>query len=79
MNERCSRCGSAKVQAISVEMAFAPLNAEPVYALAKAIVCLDCGLMECSVSEEPLKKLRDSALLRAAGPADVGPPLERIA
>jgi hypothetical protein len=66
MTERCyrCRCGSANVQAINVEMAFAPTKAEPVYALAKPIVCLDCGLVESSLSEEPLRTLRHGALVR---------------
>ena len=79
MTERCYQCGSANVRAISMEMTFAPLKAEPVYALAKPIVCLDCGLVECSLSEEPLRKLRESALLRAADTAAGCPALQSIA
>ena len=77
MTEGCyrCRCGSANMQAINVEMAFAPTKAEPVYALAKPVVCLNCGLVECSLSEEPLSKLRESALLRATDTAS----LQRIA
>ena len=55
MTERCFRCGSANVRAIKMEMAFAPLKAEPVYALGTPIVCLECGLVECSLSEEPIR------------------------
>ena len=55
MTERCDRCGSANVHRINLEMAFAPSKAEPVYVLAKPNVCLDCGLVECSLSEESLR------------------------
>jgi hypothetical protein len=79
MIEKCYRCGSAKMRTMNLEMAFAPLKAEPVYALAKPIVCLDCGLVECSLSEEPLRKLRESALLRAADTAAGCPALQSIA
>lgn len=79
MTERCYRCDSANVQRINLEMAFAPCKAEPVYVLAKPNVCLDCGLVEFTLLEEPLTKLRDGVLLQAAGPAAGGPALQRIA
>ena len=74
MTERCYRCGSANVRAISMEMTFAPLKAEPVYALAKPIVCLACGTVGgFLLLEEPLGKLRDGVLLQAADAASGGP------
>ena len=73
MTERCYQCGSANVRAISMEMTFAPLKAEPVYALAKPIVCLACGRVGGFLLwEEPLEKLRDSVLLQAGDPANGG-------
>jgi hypothetical protein len=79
MTERCDRCGSANVHRINLEMAFAPSKAEPVYVLAKPNVCLDCGLVECSLSEESLRELREGALQRAVEPAYRGTPSQRIA
>ena len=78
MTEKCYRCGSANIRAINVEISFAPTDAEPVYALAKPIVCLDCGLVEYSLSEEPLKTLRQGVLLRADS-AGSGPGVPRVA
>ena len=79
MTERCDRCGSANVQRINLEMAFAPSKAEPVYVLAKPTVCLDCGLVECSLSGESLRELREGALQRAVEPAYRGTPSQGIA
>jgi hypothetical protein len=74
MTERCYRCGSANVRVISMEMAFAPLEAEPVYALAKPIVCLACGMVGgFLLLEEPLGKLRNGVLPQAARPDGGGP------
>ena len=74
MTERCYRCGSANVRTINMEMTFAPLKAEPVYALAKPIVCLACGMVGgFLLLEEPLGKLRDGVLLQPASPAGGGP------
>jgi hypothetical protein len=73
MTEKCYRCGSANIRAINVEMSFAPTKAEPVYASAKAIVCLECGLVEYSLSEQPLKTLRQVVS------ADSGPGIPRVA
>jgi Zn ribbon nucleic-acid-binding protein len=55
----CPQCGSIKVKEINVEMSFAHLKAEPVYALGKPLVCLECGFAECSLQQEPLTKLRE--------------------
>jgi hypothetical protein len=62
-----------------MEMAFAPLKAEPVYALAKPIVCVKCGVVEFTLSEDPLRKLRERALLQAEDTAAGCSALERIA
>jgi len=62
-----------------MEMAFAPLKAEPVYALARPIVCLKCGVVEFTLSEDPLRKLRDGELLHAEDTAAGCPSLQRIA
>jgi len=80
MTERCYRCGSANVRTINMEMTFAPLKAEPVYALAKPVVCLACGMVGgFLLLEEPLGKLRDGVLLQAADPDGSGPPNSVIA
>jgi hypothetical protein len=62
-----------------MEMAFAPLKAEPVYALAKSIVCLKCGLVEFTLAEDPLRTLRAGELLQAEDTAAGCPALQRIA
>ena len=79
MTERCYRCGSANVQAINMEISFALLKAEPVYALAKPIVCLECGVVELTLSEDPLRKLRDGELVQAEDTPAGCPPLQGIA
>jgi hypothetical protein len=79
MTERCYGCGSVNIEVISLEMSFAQGTSEPVYALGKPVVCLDCGLMECSLPEEALGKLKQGALLRGAGQANIDPALRRIA
>src|SRR5215472_4421408 len=74
MTEGCYRCGSANVRAISMEMAFAPLEAEPVYALATPVVCLACGMVGgFLLLEGPLGKLRDGVRVQAADAAGSGP------
>jgi hypothetical protein len=61
MIKTCSKCGSTKVEAINVEMAFARAKAEPVYVLAVNSVCLDCGFAECFLPQESVAKLRELA------------------
>jgi hypothetical protein len=55
----CPKCGSIKSEKINLEMAFAHGKDEPVYALARPIVCLECGFAECNLQQEPLMKLRE--------------------
>jgi predicted nucleic-acid-binding Zn-ribbon protein len=59
---KCPKCGSANLDRINVEMAFARGTAEPVYALERPTVCLNCGFFECQISEGPLAKLRRGAV-----------------
>jgi hypothetical protein len=68
MSERCYRCGSVNLRAINAEISFALGTADPVYALGRPVVCLDCGFAECSLSEEPLQKLKER--IRVRGPID---------
>jgi len=59
MIRTCLKCGSARVEAMNVEMAFARGKAEPVYVLVSHSVCLDCGFAECFLPPESLEKLRE--------------------
>ena len=54
---------------IHVEMSFARGMGEPVYALGKPTVCLDCGFAACSLSDEPSQKLREGSVGRASSAA----------
>ena len=61
---KCPKCGSANLGSVNVEMAFARGTAEPVYALGRPTVCLNCGYFEYQISEEPLAKLRRGGVTR---------------
>lgn len=57
----CAKCGSSKVREFSAEMAFSGgTKFPPVYALAKPVLCVDCGFLECFVAEDPLNQLREN-------------------
>ena len=59
MINRCSECGSVKVEEINVEMVFARGKAEPVYVPSRHTVCLECGFAEYFLPQDSLAKLRE--------------------
>lgn len=59
MINRCSKCGSANVGEINVEMVFARAKAEPLYVPSRHAVCLECGFAEYFLLQETLEKLRE--------------------
>jgi len=79
VREKCYRCGSANLSAINVEMSFTLGTADPLYVLGRPVVCLDCGFTECSLSEEPLRKLKDSIRVQEPVGAHRGAVMKRIA
>ena len=66
MAKTCAKCGSTRVEEINMEMAFASGKAEPVYALGKPTVCLQCGFLECALPESSLVELRALTQVRTS-------------
>ena len=64
MTRTCPKCGSTKVEVINAEIAFARGKAEPVYAVTRQIVCLDCGFAEFVVSQQTLDQLKSLVKFR---------------
>lgn len=61
----CKRCSSDKLAKFRAEMnlhfpGYENLTKTTVWAFEEVVVCLDCGLLECTVSEPALRKLGES-------------------